>query len=127
MAYKDNHTAKIDFKKQQMDAVGLVSERFPEVNSIVIQMTYLTKGLNTVLMLRTVYIFPTSHAYFNMDCMTKGCNNGGFDLTPIIKGMVKKHQKMKRGNLVCSGKNADTASDHANVNYEVTIEFNKKT
>lgn len=127
MAQRQNYAAKMDLKKQQMIAEGLVSERFPEVNGIVIHMTYLIKGLNPVLMLRTVNVFPTSYAYFNMDCMIKGCIDGGFDLTPVITDMVKKHQKLKKGNLVCSGKNADLASDHANIDYEVTIEFNKET
>jgi hypothetical protein len=117
----------MDLKKQLKINAGLLSERFPQVNGIVIQMKYLIKGMNPVLMLRTVNVFPTSYAYFNMDCMIKGCTDGGFDLTPVIAGMVKKHQKLKKGNLVCCGKSADIVSDHANIDYEVSIKFNKKT
>jgi hypothetical protein len=116
----------MDLIKQRKVDAGLVSERFPEVSGMVIQMTYLRKGLNPVLMLRTVNVFPTAYAYFKMDCMIKGCTDGGFDLTPVIKEMVKKRQKLKKGNLACCGKNADLASDHANIAYEVTIKFAKK-
>lgn len=126
MAQRQNYTAKMDLKKQQQVAAGLVSERYPQVTGIVIQMTYFRKGLNPVLMLRTVNVFPTGYAYFNMDCMISGCTDGGFDLTPVIAEMVKKHQKLRKGTLVCSGKNADLASDHANIAYEVTIKFSKK-
>ncbi len=125
MAKRQNYIAKMDLIKQQKIASGLVSDRFPEVNGIVIHMTYFRKGLNPILMVRTVNVFPTAYAYFNMDCMIKDCIDGGFDLTPVIKEMVKKHIKLKKGNLPCSGKNADLASDHANIAYEVTIEFNK--
>lgn len=116
----------MDLIKQLRVASGLVSDRFPQVNGIVIHMTYFRKGSNPVLMRRTVNVFPTAYAYFNMDCMISGCIDGGFDLTPVITEMVKKHTKLKKGTLVCSGKNADLESDHANIAYEVTIKFNKK-
>ena len=117
----------MDLQKQRKVAAGLVSDRFPEISGIVIQMTYFRKGVNPVLMQRTVNVFPTGYAYFNMDCMISGCVDGGFDLTPVITEMVKKHTKMKKGSLVCNGKNGDLASDHANISYEVTITFSKKS
>lgn len=125
MANRQNHAAKINLIKQQKLDSGLVSERFPEVNSIVIHMTYFRKGANPVLMQRTVNVFPTAYAYFNMDCMISGCINGGFNLEPVIKEMVKKHIKLKKGSLVCCGKIADIESDHANIDYEITIKFNR--
>lgn len=125
MAPRQNYYAKMDLKKQQRVAAGVVSDRFPDVSGMMIQMTYFRKGPNPVLMQRTVNVFPTTYAYFNMDCMIKGCVDGGFDLTTVITEMVKTHQKLKKGNLVCSGKNSDLASDHANIAYEITITFNK--
>ena len=127
MAQRQSYIAKMDLKKQQRVAAGLLSERFPQVSGIVINMTYFRKGTNPVLMQRTVNVFPTAYAYFNMDCMISGCVGGGFDLTPVIKEMISKHKKVKKGNLVCCGKNGDLASDHANIDYLVTIEFNKKS
>jgi hypothetical protein len=58
--------------------------------------------------------------------MINGCTDGGFDLSPVIKEMVKKHNKLKKGTLFCKGKSADLASDHAHIDYEITIKFNKK-
>jgi len=127
MANRQNYAAKLDLQKQRKIATGLVSERFPEISGIVIQMTYFRKGLNPILMQRTVNIIPTGYAYFNMDCMTSGCVDGGFDLTPVIKGMVKKRTKLKKGTLVCNGKSPDLASDHANISYEIAIKFNRKS
>ncbi len=126
MTQRQNHAAKMDVKKQKKVAAGLVSDRFPEVSGMVIQMTYFRKGSNPVLMLRTVNVFPTTYAYFNMDCMISGCTDGGFDLTPVISEMVKKHKRTGKGNLACCGTSTDLAADHANIAYEVTIEFNKE-
>jgi hypothetical protein len=126
MAQRHNHAVKMDLLKQKKIAAGLVSDCFPEVSGMVIVMTYFREGLNPVLMLRTVNVFPTAYAYFNMDCMINGCTDGGFDLSPVIKEMVEKHNKLKKGTLSCKGKSADLASDHAHIDYEITIKFNKK-
>ena len=125
MAQKQNYAVKMDLLKQKKIAAGLVSDCFPEVSGMVIVMTYFRKGLNPFLMLRTVNVFPSAYAYFNMDCMISGCTDGGFDLSPVIKEMVRKHNKQKKGTLVCKGKNADVASDHAHIDYEITIKFVK--
>ena len=126
MAHRKNYAEKMTFLKQKKIAAGLVSEHFPQVSDIVIKMTYFRQGLNPILMLRTVNVSPTAYAYFTMDCMISGCTDGGFDLTPVIQEMVKKHHKLKKGTLACAGKNSDLASDHAHIEYEVAITFNKK-
>ncbi len=112
-------------KKQSRFAAGLVSERFPQVAGIVIHMTYYQKGPNPVLMLCTINIFPASYAYFEMDCMIKGCNGGGFDLTSVIADMVSTHKKVKKGDIVCRGKTDTHSSDHASISYDIAIQYNK--
>jgi len=126
MAHKQNYVERMELNKQQKIISGLVSERFPEVSSIVIRMTYYHKAVNPVLMVRTVNVIPTSYAYFNMDCMIKDCVDGGFDLTSVITDMVKHHKKLEKGKLVCSGNGKDhaLASDHASITYEIKIQYN---
>ncbi len=127
MTQKQNYAVKkMNLLKEKRIAAGLVSDRFPEVSGMVIQMTYLRTGFNPVLMLRTVNIFPTTYAYFNMDCLISGCTDGGFDLSSVIKDMVKKHNRLKKGSLACKGSSADLAADHARIDYEITIKFNKR-
>jgi hypothetical protein len=110
-------------KRQNNAAAGLVSEQFPSVSGIVIHMTYYRKAVIPLLMVRTVNIAPTSYAYFKMDCMIKGCDGGGFDLTSVVANMVKTNKKVKKGALVCQG-NVDTLSaDHASIEYETVIEY----
>jgi hypothetical protein len=126
MAQRPNYAVKMDLLKEKRVAAGLVSDRFPEVSGMVIQMTYFRTGSNPVLMLRTLNVFPTAYAYFNMDCMISGCTGGGFDLSPVIKEMVNKHSRLKKGTLACKGNNPDLASDHARIDYEITIKFYRK-
>ena len=108
-----------------MLASGLVSEQFPQVSDIVIRMTYYQKAAIPLLMVRNVNFWPSRHAYFKMDCMIKGCSDGGFDLTSAVCGMVKIRKKTEKGKLLCNGTIDDLASDHASIAYEITITYTK--
>ncbi len=124
MAHRQNYVERMELNKQLRLASGLVSERFPDVSGIVIHMTYFHKGVNPVLMVRTVNFFPSGYAYFNMDCMIRDCVDGGFDLTSVITNMLKHRKKLGKGKLVCKGKNDALASDHASIAYEIRIKYN---
>ncbi len=93
----------MELKKQSRIDAGIVSDKFPQVAGIVIQMTYYHNAENPLLMERTVNIFSSSYAYFKMDCMTKGCENGGYDLTAIIRKSIKQQKKTAKGEMVCKG------------------------
>ncbi|MCC6347477.1 MAG: hypothetical protein IT388_09860 [Nitrospirales bacterium] len=125
MANRQNYALKMELKKQAMLATGLLSNRFPEVSGMVIQMTYYQKGSNPVLMVRTVNVFPSSYAYFKMDCVVKGCEGGGFDLTSLVTDLVKFRRKMKKGTLVCSGASDILESAHASIAYEIVIHYHR--
>ena len=125
MANRYNYALKMELKKQNNVAAGLVSDRFPTVSGIVIHMTYYRDAPKPVLMVRTVNVYPTSYAYFKMDCMIKGCSAGGFDLTSVIDDMVKTHKKVKKGALICHGEIDTVTSEHAHIEYETVIEYGK--
>lgn len=125
MANRHQQAARVELKKQNTTAAGLLSERFPQVSGMVIHMTYFQNGINPVLMVRTLNVFPTSSAYFKMDCMIKGCENGGFDLTHPITNMIKAHKKENKGSLECKGKVDAVSCEHASVDYEISIKYGK--
>jgi hypothetical protein len=125
MVNRNRYPAKLDLKRQNRLLAGLVSERFPEVSGIVITMTYYQKGANPVLMERTINVFPTSDAYFKMDCMIRGCDGGGFDLTPAITELAKNRKNVKKGSLVCNGQIDTLSPDHAHIDYEIVMQYNK--
>ncbi|MBU4320600.1 MAG: hypothetical protein Q8N12_06530 [Thermodesulfovibrionales bacterium] len=123
--HRQNYALKMELKKQINVAAGLVSDRFPTVSGIVIHMTYYRKTAIPLLMVRTVNIFPTSYAYFKMDCMIKSCDGGGFDLTSIVANMVKTHKKVRKGAIVCHGTIDTLPSEHASIKYETVIRYKR--
>jgi hypothetical protein len=125
MAHKQNYIESLEASKQRKLEAGLISERFPRVSDIVVRMTYYHKGANPVLMVRTVNFWPSQHAYFNMDCMIKGCLDGGFDLTQVITRMIKNRKKSEKGKLTCKGKSDTVGSDHASIAYEISIRYGR--
>ncbi len=124
---RQDYLAKKEVNKQHKVDAGLVSERFPGVSGIVIQMFYYRKSSNPAPMIRTVNFFPSSYAYFHMECMMKECVNGGFDLTSVIDTMIKKHRNSETGKMICSGKNDSLTGDHARISYEISVQYNKRS
>lgn len=120
--HRYNYAAKLELRKQLNDAAGFVSDRFPSVAGIVITMKYYQNSVKPLLMVRTVNIFPTSFANFKMECMTKGCNAGGFELTGVVEHMVKTRTKISKGSLHCCG-SADTLPNHARIEYKAVIRY----
>ncbi len=121
--HRNDHTTRAKLKNQVNEAAGLVSDRFPSVAGMVITMTYYQRPATSPLMIRTVNISPTSYANFKMTCMTKGCNDGGYELSAIVEKMVKTQTKMRKGSLLCAG-NTDTPSNsHAHIEYEAVIKY----
>jgi hypothetical protein len=125
MALKQNYKEKLELKKNAMLAAGLVSERFPAVSSILFRMTYYQRTADPVLMKRTINFAPTNYACFHLECMRDECTEGGFDLTPVVAGLIKNNKKSVSGKIVCSGKSEDLRHGHASIAYEVSVQYNK--
>jgi len=113
----------MELKKENRIAAGLVSDRYPRVSGMVIHMTYYHRAPNPVLMVRTVNVYPSSYAYFNMECMIKGCDNGGFDLASVIADLIKNHKKSGKGKMACSGGKDTLGPGHAHISYEISIQY----
>jgi hypothetical protein len=125
MAHRQNYIEKVELNKQRRLEAGLVSECFPNVADIVVRMTYYQKkAINPVLMVRTMNFWPSQYAYFKMDCMVKGCVDGGFDLTSVISKMIKSHKKTAKGKLLCNGSIDAIVSIHASITYQISIKYN---
>lgn len=112
--------AKLERIQQRRDASTLV-KRFPGVAEIVINMTYNQKGIRPIL--RTFNFSPNSYAFFRIDCLSKECIDGGFDLTRVITTMIRNHSAVEKGALNCEGN--DPSGDYSDIVYEVTIQYVK--
>lgn len=122
MPIRRNHFEKVEMVRKDRLAAGLIRERFPKVSGIVVQMTYYQKRPGSVLMERTVNFYPSGYAYFHMRCMDRECENGGFDLSPVISGLVKNHKRNGKGFLSCHG----AEEGHASISYRIDIRYSNK-
>ncbi len=122
---KQSYLEKLELKKSTMIAAGLISERFPHVLSIVFHLNYYQRTSDPVLMVRTVNFFPTDYACFHMDCTREECTEGGFDLMPVVAGLVKNRKKSVKGKIFCHGKSETLRFGHSSITYEVSIQYNR--
>lgn len=125
MANKQNYVKKMEEKNKLRNDAGVISDRFPKVAGIVINMTYYHNAENPILMHRTVNFFPESHAFFNLECMIKGCEEGGFDLKRIISKQIKDKKNVIKGEMSCKGKSGDLPAKHSSVDYKINITYRK--
>jgi hypothetical protein len=113
------NAARMERQQQKVEA-GFVAAHFPEVATIVISMMYNQKGIGKALP-RVVNFFPGSYALFRVDCLSRDCTDGGFDLTQVITSMIKNRRGEATGEICCEGN--DPSSSHSTINYEVAIQY----
>jgi hypothetical protein len=124
MTNSEKNAARREKTQQKLES-GLISEHFPKVSSIVIDVTNSYGKINPITVLRTLNFWPNSYAYFNIECLSKGCLHGGFDLDQVITMMIRSHKKSEEGKLVCDGNNISL--EHSNIRYIINIRYNKIT
>lgn len=124
MRHKETHKEKIEKEKAALVAAGLVSERHAGVASIEFCMTYYKRGMDTVLMKRTLSFSPADYAGFHLKCMEDGCTGGGFDLAPVVAGLARARKRSSKGKLFCHGTSHPLG--HASIAYEVKIQYGKQ-
>ncbi|MCK9419756.1 MAG: hypothetical protein M0R70_10290 [Nitrospirae bacterium] len=124
MHYRQSYKQKLELERIALVALGLVSERYAQVSKIEFHMTYYQRGLQPVLMERTLSFLPDNYAGFHMKCMEDGCTGGGFDLAPVVAGLAKSHKKTTKGKVYCHGMNHTFG--HASIDYEVNIQYHKQ-
>lgn len=125
MVHRHKMTEKLELLRKMRAETPLLSEKHPEVSGIVINMTYYQNLPNPILMVRTLNIFPTSHAFFQMECMSKECEGGGFQLKSAISGMIKLRKRSAKGKMECKGKGEGLEEDHASISYEIKIKYKR--
>jgi hypothetical protein len=118
----NKHTAMMERKQEimrQRREAGSVATRFPEVASIIMNMTYKQNGSRSIP--RTFHFAPNSDAFFVVNCLRQDCVDGGFDLTHVITEMVRNRRVDAKGALGCKG--TDSSTSHSDIVYEVAIQY----
>jgi hypothetical protein len=112
------NAARTERLQQRLDA-GFIGTQFPEVASIVMNMTYTQSGAKSIH--RTFNFTPDSYAFFGVNCLKQDCVDGGFDLDQVITAMIRSRRVTGKGELNCKG--TDSASSHSDIVYEVAIQY----
>ncbi len=122
MTYREKCDAKLE-RTQERDDAGLISQRFPEVSGIVVDMEHNGKGMGAVHLLRTLNFFSESHAYFRVECLNRDCKDctEGFHLDQVVTQMIRNHVSSEKGELHCEG--SGITSRHVDITYKVTIQY----
>lgn len=121
MNHRQSYREKQELERIALAALGLVSERYADVSAIEFRMTYFRRGMDAVLMTRTLSFSSADYASFHIKCMEEGCTEGGFDLTPMVAGLVKTRKKTAKGKIYCHG--TSHTFGHASLAYEVNIQY----
>jgi hypothetical protein len=121
MTNSEKNAARRERTQQRLES-GLISEHFPKVSSIVIDVINSYKQMNLDTILRTFNFLPSSYAYFNIECLSEGCRDGGFDLNQVITMMIRNHKDSGEGELMCDS--SSLSSDHSHIHYKVNIQYN---
>jgi hypothetical protein len=121
MTNSEKNAARKERVQQRLES-GLISEHFPEVSSIVINMKNSYKRMNSNSILRTLNFLPSSYAYFNIECLSEGCRDGGFDLNQVIAMMIRSHKDSGEGELDCDS--SSLSPGHSHIHYKVNIQYN---
>jgi len=114
-----NNQASMERKQHRIDA-GIMSEHYPEVATIVINMKYKQKGIANPIQ-RTLNFSPDSYAFFKVDCLSNDCIDGGFDMSWIITSMIRNRSELSKGELGCDDNGS--RPNHSNIVYEIAIQY----
>jgi chorismate synthase len=113
-----NNQERLEKKQERIDS-GVTSKHFPGVASIVVNMNYNQRGGKTIN--RILNFYPSSYAFFRVDCLSDDCVDGGFDLTQIISAMIRNHSEVSKGELACNDNGPRPG--HSHIVYEIAIQY----
>lgn len=117
--YSRSNQARMERMQERVDA-GFMSKHYPDVESIVVSMVYNQRGIARPIH-RIVNFAPGSYAFFKIDCLSRDCDAGGFDLTHVINGMIRNHRESAKGELTCESDQPPV--DHSAIEYDIQIKF----
>lgn len=127
MTYREKCDERTERIQRKHDT-DLISKRYPEISSIVVDMKHHRSGISPILILRTLNYSAGSHAYFHVECLNRDCKDciAGFELDQVVSAMVRNHSSSTEGRLDCEGNSL--TSGHVNISYKITMQYyeNKK-
>jgi hypothetical protein len=85
-------------------AAPVLSEQFPSVKELVVELRFIDPAGKATPSPHTRIFWPDMQAFFQFQCPLKECNDGGFNLGPLIPKALGKRNTEARGQVSCEGK-----------------------
>ena len=119
MVYQSKQSLEAEARRQQEIEAGLISDRFPQVRKIRLEVEF-HDSTGARVQRRCRDLLPESYALFDMKCPL---DSTPFDLHPVVAKMISGRTKKQAGQVQCQGSQSDT--DHS-VSYQIEIDFRSK-
>jgi len=120
VVYQSKQSVEAEARRLQELEAGLVSERFPKVKKIRLEVRF-HDASGAQVQRRIRDLPPEAYAIFEMKCPL---DSTPFDLKPVVTRMVSDRERKKSGEIKCAG--SQTESHHV-ANYQIEIEYQGKS
>ncbi len=119
MVYQSKQSVEAEARRQQEIEAGKISERFPQVRKIRLEVEF--HDATGARVQRRCRDLPTdAFAIFDMKCPLDATP---FDLKPVVTRMIADHIKERSGEVKCDG--SRPGSEHS-TSYQIEIEYSSK-
>jgi hypothetical protein len=80
-----------------------LAELYPHVRRITLFIAFEEADSESEPNYQQIIFTAEDEANFRLDCSREACVAGGFDLAPVVDGMVKNREERVQGRLACAG------------------------
>lgn len=80
-----------------------ISQLYPDVGRILLFVAFEEADAESEPNYQQIIFTAETEAVFRLDCSREECAGGGFDLAPVVDGMVKNQESRVHGHLACEG------------------------
>ncbi len=119
MVYQSKQSIEAEARRQQEIEAGLISEKFPTVKKIRLEVEF-HDATGARVQRRCRDLPPEAYALFDMKCPL---DSTPLDLKNIVTRMVHDRETKKRGELKCAGSQTETSH---NASYHIDIDYQSK-
>jgi hypothetical protein len=119
VVYQSKQSVEAEARRLQEVEAGLVSERFPKVKLIRVEVRF-HDATGAQVQRRIRELPPDAYAIFEMKCPL---DSTPLDFKPIVTRMIHDREKKKSGEMRCAGSQTDTQHSAA---YQIEIEYRTK-
>src|SRR5437867_13144055 len=118
VVYQSKQSVEAEARRQQELEAGLISERFPQVKKIRLEVRF-HDASGAQVQRRIRDLPPDAYAIFEMKCPLDAAP---LDLKNIATRMIHDREKKKSGEVKCAGSQTDT---HHIATYQIEIEYSR--